>query len=263
MIGRKDLLLPLAIAGLLLAGLHGLDLDTSLSRLFFDPLSQRFPLEHQPILEKTLHANVKHVVRGMVTLVGMAALLSLLSARLRVYSRPLFFILVASLLSAGLVSSIKQGSYQSCPERLTTFGGDRPHFGLLDPIPPGTPKGQCWPGGHAASAFSLFPFYLAMRHLGHRRLALGVLGFVLAFGMLLSWVQVARGMHLMSHHVWTALFCWYASLAIYWLFFFRGWTPSARTIRIAARRTPEPSKPVLGLALSRDAGSNRPPGPQA
>lgn len=263
MIGRKDLLLPLAIAGLLLAGLYGLDLDMSLSRLFFDPLSQRFPLEHQPFLEKTLHADVKHVVRGMVTLVGVAALLSLLSARLRFYSRPLFFILVASLLSAGLVSSIKQGSYQSCPERLTAFGGDRPHFGLLDPIPPGTPKGRCWPGGHAASAFSLFSFYLAIRHLGRRRLALGLLGFVLAFGLLLSWVQVARGMHLMSHHVWTALFCWYTTLAIYWLFFFRERTPATRTLGIAARRDPEPGRPGLGLALSRETGASRPPGSQA
>jgi membrane-associated PAP2 superfamily phosphatase len=39
------------------------------------------------------------------------------------------------------------------------------------------------------------------------------------FGLVLTMTQVARGAHFFSHQVWTALICWYASLAAYWLFF--------------------------------------------
>ena len=63
--------------------------------------------------------------------------------------------------------------------------------------------------------------FFAARHLERRRLAIGLLWFVLAFGLVLTLVQVARGAHFFSHQVWTALICWYVSLLLYWLAFAR------------------------------------------
>jgi len=239
-IERKDLILPAGIAALLLAVFLGLDFDLGLSRLFFDPAAGAFPLEHHPLLKNLLHADVKQAVRRVVALMGLAAFASLLLPRLHAHRRLLFFILVATLLSASTVSAIKKKSYQSCPVSLAEFGGNRPYIGPFDPVPPDAQRGRCSPGGHAASAFSLFPLYLAARHLRRKRLATGTLWFVMAFGLLLTLVQVARGMHLFSHQIWTALLCWYVSLAAYWLFFPK---QSAE-----ARASPAPTAKLLSCA---------------
>lgn len=219
---RQDLVLPAMLAALLLALFIYQDFDIGFSAFFFDPATGRFPLEHDWWHENLLHADVKQAVRRVVSLMGLAFLASLAVTRLKPYRRLLLFVLAASLLSASAVSTFKNASYQACPFSLTLFGGTRPYIGPFDPVPAEIGLGRCSPGGHAASAFSLFPLYFAARHLRRRKLATGIFWFVMLFGLLLTYVQVARGMHLFSHQIWTALICWYVTLATYRLFFLRG-----------------------------------------
>ncbi|MDI6747994.1 MAG: phosphatase PAP2 family protein [Rhodocyclaceae bacterium] len=219
---RQDIVLPAMLAALLLALFLYQGFDIGLSAYFFDPASGRFPLEHDWWHEKLLHADVKQGVRRIVILMGLAFIASLVVARLKPYRRLLLFVVAASLLSASVVSTFKNASYQACPFSLIQFGGNRPYIGPFDPVPADIGLGRCSPGGHAASAFSLFPLYFAARHLRRRRLATGMFWFVMLFGLLLTYVQVARGMHLFSHQIWTALICWYVSLATYRLFFLTG-----------------------------------------
>ena len=213
-----DLTLPLVLGALMLVPLLGFGLDVSLSTLFYTP-GKGFQLWHDWLLEKVLHDWMKEIVRAVVLLLALAAFASLRMERLRSLRRPLWYVLIAALLAAAAVTAVKHTSLQTCPVGLTMFGGQEPYFSLFDPVPAGVRSGQCWPGGHAASAFSFFPLVFAARFMGRPGMARGLFWFIMLFGLVLTMTQVARGAHFFSHQVWTALICWYASLAAYWLFF--------------------------------------------
>ncbi len=211
-----DLYVPLAIGTLMLVPLLGFGLDVSLSTLFYTP-GKGFPLWHDWLLEKVLHDWVKEITRVVVLALGLAAFASLRMERLRPMRLPLWYSLIAALLAAAAVTAVKHTSMQNCPIGLAIYGGKDAYFHLFQAIPPGVRRGECWPGGHAASAFAFFPLVFAARHLGRPVLARGVFWFVMLFGLVLTMVQVARGAHFFSHQVWTALICWYVSLGMYWL----------------------------------------------
>lgn len=215
-----DLALPAAIGALMLVPLLGFGLDVRLSAHFYTP-GEGFTLWHDWLLEKVLHDWVKEFTRALVLLLALAAFASLRLERLRPLRLPLWYALITALLAAAAVTAVKHTSLQTCPVGLTMFGGMEPYFSLFDPVPPGARSGQCWPGGHAASAYAFFPLVLAARHVGRPGLARGLFWLVMLFGLVLTMVQVARGAHFFSHQVWTALICWYVSLAAYWLAFGR------------------------------------------
>lgn len=115
--------------------------------------------------------------------------------------------LVAVLAALALVPALKRLSLSSCPWDLTVFGGNAPYvphwmLGVIDGGP-----GHCFPSGHAVAAFAFLPLYFQWRE--HRpALARGVLGAVLAVGLLFGWAQLARGAHFPSHTMWSAWLCW-------------------------------------------------------
>lgn len=213
-----DIVLPALLSALLLVPLLGFGVDVILSAQFYTP-GKGFTLWHDWLLEKVLHDWVKEFTRAVVLLLALAAFASLRLERLRPLRLPLWYALIAALLAAAAVTLVKHTSLQTCPVGLTMFGGKEPYFSLFDPVPPGVRSGQCWPGGHAASAFSFFPLVFAARHLRRPRLARGLFWLVMLFGLLLTLAQVARGAHFFSHQVWTALICWYVSLGLHWLVF--------------------------------------------
>lgn len=218
--GWQDIFLPTLLAGLLLLAFVQQGLDIRLSMLFFDSATQRFPLERDWWHDVLLHAGVKQAVRRLVLLMWLVFITSLFVARLKPYRLLLLYLLTATLVSASLVATFRNASYQACPFSLALFGGKRPYIGPFDLVPAGIGLGRCSPGGHAASAFSLFPLVFAARHLRRKTLTRAAFWFVMLFGLLLTYVQVARGQHLFSHQIWSALICWYVSLASYYLFFF-------------------------------------------
>lgn len=227
-ITTADLSLPLLLGALLLVPLLGFGLDVSLSALFYTP-GKGFRLWHDWLLEKVFHDWVKEITRAVVLLLALAAFASLRLERLRHLRLPLWYVLITALLAAAAVTAVKHLSLQTCPVGLEMFGGKEPYFSLLDPVPAGVRSGQCWPGGHAASAFAFFPLVFAARHLGRRRLERSLFWFVMLFGLMLTMTQVARGAHFFSHQVWTALICWYVSLAAAWL----ALSPRRRAPRVA------------------------------
>lgn len=211
--------MPAIAAGVLLIVFVTLGLDIRLSMLFFDPATQHFPLEREWWHDSILHAGIKQAMRRFVLLMGLVFVVSLFMERLKPYRYLLLYVVIASLVSASAVALLKSASYQACPFSLALFGGERPYIGPFDSVPAGIGVGRCSPGGHAASAFSLFPLVFAARHLRRKTLTRAAFWFVMLFGLLLTYVQVARGQHLFSHQIWTALICWYVSLASYYLFF--------------------------------------------
>jgi membrane-associated PAP2 superfamily phosphatase len=81
---------------------------------------------------------------------------------------------------------------------------------LLEPRPATDKAGLCWPGGHAATGFCLFALFFVLRD-RRPRLAKAALGWpcgrVGAVGG-----QDDAGCALLSHNIWTAVFCWLIGL---------------------------------------------------
>lgn len=210
-----ELLIPLLAAAPLLLAVQYYGVDLGISRMFFDAATQQFPLKNDWWLKEVLHNGAKQAVVAFACAVLVGALAATFYRPLKKYRRMLWLMLVAMLLSASVVAAIKHFSYPACPYQLQIFGGDYLHVGIFDAIPEGYLPGRCWPGGHGSTAFSLFCLYFAARNAGRPRLAYSLLAFVLLFGLVLSAAQVMRGMHFLSHQVWTALICWYLTALLY------------------------------------------------
>lgn len=206
---------PLGYAVVLLVALQVLDLDRSVSDLFYDPVAARFPLKNNWWLTHVFHNGAKWVVVVFGVVLLAIGLASFASARLRRCRAVAFFLVFAMALSSFSVSALKHFSAHACPYDLALYGGSAPRLAFLERLPEGTPPGQCWPGGHAATAFSLFGLYFAARQRSRRVLALSALAFVLLFGIALSLTQTMRGAHFLSHQVWTAVICWYVTALVH------------------------------------------------
>jgi membrane-associated PAP2 superfamily phosphatase len=211
--------LPYAIFAALLVWLMGAGGDAWLTAQFWDPQTRSFPWRHDETLKLWLHTSVKPPVVAL----GIATLLALIASfgnnRLRPYHKLLAYCVLSMVLGSGVISLLKSGSCQSCPYDLLEYGGKNPHIGLFDAIPIGAVLGKCWPGAHAATAFSLFGYYFAARTLGWQRRAQAVLAFIVVFGLVLSLTQVARGAHFLSHQVWTAAIDWTIAIGLHRCFF--------------------------------------------
>ena len=212
---RVELLLPLLLAIPLLVLLQHYGWDVVISRWFFDTATGRFPLSNDWWLRRVLHDDAKRVALVFLWAVFLAAVATHLYRPAFPYRRMLWQLFLAILLAAQVISAIKHFSYPACPYELQLFGGNLALVGIFDAIPAGYPVGHCWPGGHGSTAFSLFALYFAARDAERPRLAHGLLAFVLLFGLVLSVTQVARGMHFVSHQIWTALICWYLTWLLY------------------------------------------------
>jgi membrane-associated PAP2 superfamily phosphatase len=212
---RVELVLPLLLAVPLLVLLEHYGWDVAISRQFFDAAAGHFPLSENWWLKQVLHDDAKHLAFAFLCAVFIAAAMAHVYRPAFPYRRMLWQLFAAILFSAQAIAYLKHQSYQACPYQLQLFGGGRPYLGIFDAIPAGYSAGHCWPGGHGATAFSLFGLYFAARDAGRTRLALGLLAFVLLFGLALSVTQVVRGMHFVSHQIWTALICWYLTWLLY------------------------------------------------
>lgn len=119
-------------------------------------------------------------------------------------------LLVAAALVA--VNLVKHHSLTSCPWDLALFGGAARYvshwsFGAAD-----GGSGQCFPGGHASSAFALLPLclpWLAPPAGAARRASTGLrwLGGILFMGAVAGVTQTVRGAHFPSHTLWTLILC--------------------------------------------------------
>lgn len=224
MINRKDAqfaainLSLLAVTGILLAWLsRDGAIDFAVTRFFLDPVAGIFPLKDAPLLVSGGHTGLKWLVLSVWLLAAAAAVF------IRQWRSPLVFFCITVVLTTLMVALLKKASAHSCPWDLRGFGGVIdwfPLFGL--PASPAGP-GHCWPGGHAAGGFSLLAGYFAFR--GHHRvIACIALGVALVLGVLMSYVQIARGAHFLSHNLWSLWICWFCSLSGYLI-----WRVSAPT----------------------------------
>lgn len=213
---RLALGIPLALMALRLL-IDPSGLDFALAQLFYEP-GQGFVGRHSFWLEDILHDRAKQAVIALGVLAIGGFLLSLLP-RWQAWRRPLGYLVLALALSTGIVTPLKKLTGMHCPWSLSEFGGTQTFSPLLGERAPTDKPGRCWPGGHAASGFSLFALFFVLRD-RRPRLARYALGFALGLGTLLSAGRMMQGAHFLSHNLWTLLLDWLICTLCYrWLLY--------------------------------------------
>jgi membrane-associated PAP2 superfamily phosphatase len=181
-------------------------LDHALTGLFYDPVTQRFPLRDQALWAVIMHTGLKY----LSVAVWFALLLWWISLRRQPARRPLRqaigFTLIVTLLVSLTVSSLRAISPHSCPWELSLFGGTADYFRFFDAVPLNPGSGRCAPSGHAASGFVWLAGYIALRDVDRTK-ARFALAFSLALGVLTGLTQLVRGAHFLSHVLLTAWVC--------------------------------------------------------
>jgi membrane-associated PAP2 superfamily phosphatase len=161
-----------------------------------------------------LHTGGGWLVRGIGAMALVLWALSFTSARLRDWRRPAGFVLLAMLLSTGIVGGLKAITNVDCPWDLSGFGGHEPYVALFGDRPDALARAQCFPGAHSSSGFALMCFYFLLRD-HSRRLARWALAGAIAIGVAFSIGQEARGAHFLTHDLTSAAIVWFVQLALY------------------------------------------------
>ncbi|MEG0859038.1 MAG: phosphatase PAP2 family protein [Pseudomonas sp.] len=203
---------------LILLELTSLDMD--LAKLAFDPVAGQFMGRHSYFLEDILHDRAKQAVIALSLGAIVAFIASFFWQRLKGWRRELGYVVLAMALSTSFVTPVKAVTAVQCPWSLKEFGGKETYSELLSPRPATDKPGRCWPGGHAATGFTLFALFFALRD-RRPRLARAALLFAFGLGTVFSIGRMLQGAHFFSHNVWTAVFCWLISLGCYYWVLYR------------------------------------------
>lgn len=145
---------------------------------------------------------------------------SFLIDRLKPYKRELGCLVLSLGLATSFVTPMKAVTAVQCPWSLEQFGGYETYSELLSPRPQTDKPGRCWPGGHAATGFTLFALFFVLRD-RRPRLARAAFIFAFALGSVFSIGRMMQGAHFFSHNAWTAVFCWLICLGSYYWILYR------------------------------------------
>ncbi len=195
-------------------------LDLYLAGLVFDPVTGSWPYRSLFLTSTVLHT----WGRALVVLLAVADLVMLIASccvvMLAPFRRVLLYVLIAGITGPAIVSLLKSTTHIYTPWSLLQFGGDMPYIRIFDSVPPGSPPGHAFPGGHASGGFAWFGVYFVLLAAGSRYRGLGLL-FPLLLGGLFAATQEIRGAHFLSHDLFALAICWTAALGWALVFFGR------------------------------------------
>lgn len=199
---------PLALvlaAATILADLTSLDRDVA--ALFFDTDAGRFPARHAFWAESLLHRGGIWLIAGIAVMALVMLLGSTRSVRLRSLRRATLYLLACIALTTGGVALLKRITNVDCPWDMQAYGGELPYVHVFGDKPERLERGTCFPGAHSSGAFSLMAVavLLARQRRRHADLALWA---ALGLGFVYAGCQWARGAHLPSHDLASALVAW-------------------------------------------------------
>lgn len=211
--------LPILV-GIILVLLELTTLDMDLARLFYEPAAGDFIGRHSYFLENILHDRAKQVVIAFSVLAIIGFTGAFFVERLKPFKRELGCLVLSLALATSFVTPMKAVTAVQCPWSLKEFGGKETYSELLSPRPATDKPGRCWPGGHAATGFTLFALFFVLRD-RRPRLARQALVFAFTLGTVFSLGRMMQGAHFFSHNVWTAVFCWLICLGCYYFILYR------------------------------------------
>lgn len=178
--------------------------------------------------------SVIHKAGRLVTYAGVLFLITLVSLGyfvpgVRPRRRSLIWLLIAVVLSTGIVSIVKRYSGLDCPWSISGLGGTRPYITLFDLRPMAS---GCFPSGHASGGYAWLALYFFCLE-AYPRLRWAGFAAGLGLGLIFGVGQQLRGAHFLSHDVVTVLICWTVPALLY-----------------MARKSPVPPPPGSILARS-------------
>ena len=171
-------------------------------------------------LEKIPNAHWKKLFSGFTTISAIIKIRYWLNALPKSTRAALWLTIIALVFSSEMIGHLKRSSNVYCPIRIQLYGGseDVPLASITEPFPTFAPNGgQCWPGGHSITGFLFEACFFGFYFLGMKRAAWISLAVALVYGNFLGLTQVIRGQHYLSHQLWSAFFCWFFSLMVFWI----------------------------------------------
>lgn len=203
------LLIPGALASAALLS-HASGLDHALTAFFYDAGSSRFPAHAWTALELFGHRFAKTAI----TMVWLTLLVSVVCTHIwprwrptwTAQRAPMWCAVVGMALGPLIVVALKSLNAYRCPWDLIEFGGGAAFSSGW--FVAASEVGYCFPGGHAASGFSLVALYFLACESGSSRLQRGMLVLTLLVGTAFSVLRMAQGAHFLSHNLWAAAICW-------------------------------------------------------
>jgi len=161
------------------------------------------------------HYGKQGIVAFGLLLIGLIVS-SYFSKGLRLWRKPISYLLTSMALVPGAIAVAKNLNTASCPWDLLRYGGTLPYLHTLDYKFGLVAAGHCFPAGHASGGFALLGMYFAgllfVRRPGWLLLPGILVGTIFALG------QESRGAHFLSHDIWTLGICWFGSLGLFLLF---------------------------------------------
>jgi membrane-associated PAP2 superfamily phosphatase len=207
----------MALAAALLTIVWGQNLDLWFARQwFFDPVGGWLGQGQGAWWARgLLHTGGRTAVRLIVLLALAAWLLSYIHDRWRHYRRTAGYVALSMVTASLLVGALKHVTNVDCPWDMSAFGGTRPYVEIFSARPPELPQGQCFPGAHSGSGFSLLCLYFAGLGLRDHRKWLGLAAGLLV-GSAFAFGQEARGAHFLSHDLTSAAIAWLIAIGLYY-----------------------------------------------
>lgn len=193
------------------------NLDLWISSQFYDYDTKLWPYKYTFWTYQILYLGIKNVLIGYGAILLLLFGWSFKNKKLAPY-RPVFLFLILCLILVPLeIAGLKEIIRKSRPEQIYQFGGTMPHTRLFESLW-NEHDARNWPGGHASGGAALLSLYFAFR-LYSKKWGRIALGFALLVWGLMSWDQVMRGQHFLSHNLWTLWFAWLTILLLYQKFF--------------------------------------------
>jgi membrane-associated PAP2 superfamily phosphatase len=124
---------------------------------------------------------------------------------------------INTIVTAIMIGVLKATTNVSCPWDLTRYGGNLAYVSLSDAIVSPLSLGNCFPGGHASTAYCFLAFYFVLKP--YRPKSSKVMLFTsLLMGLVFDITQQLRGAHFASHGLWTLAIIWSYNLVFMLLF---------------------------------------------
>ena len=205
--------LPLAFLGITTLLLRITDLDVAVMRLFFDPLTNSWPLlDRQPWITIYMYGTLPGWTLGIGAMVVW-----LIRCKRGDRAATLgAFCALTVLLGPGLFVNtvLKPHFHRPRPNQLVCFGGAHDFAPVL--VPSGTDETRSFPSGHASMGFYLMaPAFVFLRR--NPRRAIVILIFGMSAGVLLGLTRIVQGRHFPSDILWAWAVVYYSSLSVYYV----------------------------------------------
>lgn len=195
------LLTPL---GLLLAYLmlsQYLALDTAVQQYFYETTTSKWLIDqNNMVLRWAFYFGPKYAVAAFGFVLIGVVIADWLRGKTTIDRSALLFVIACLILVPAFIGWLKYLTGIPCPYQLHLYGGTFEHKGLFDFWwPDGSHRPRCFPAGHPSGGFALLALVAVS---SHRKTMLAI---AMTFGMWMSFYQMARGAHFLSHCITTFL----------------------------------------------------------